>query len=335
MDRLEFKQILESIKISDKTSPEEMQKLLRPLNIALLQMIPKRLYRYRSCTEDNIMAFEKDQVWMSTSDLFNDPFDSLIQYDESELRSAIEMISDPDVSKAIAQMIASGIPLPDPVRQIMDSDAMEDIKVFAGKVLENGTVSCHNSQNLAAARAVLGFYIKLLPQIAQRFLSVACFSEKVDSMLMWTHYSSSHTGFALGYNLEFMLLPNEKNLGLYPVVYSDKRYDAQSFLFYLFGKLMKIPVHNDDILGQIKLFLYKSTDWQYEHEWRLLGNLKNNLFQGESRPIELKPNSIFYGCRISDEDYRRLHSIAQSKRLDEYHVDIDNADDAYKMVIHQ
>ena len=35
-----------------------MLEILKPLNIALMQMIPDRLYKYRSCEDKHISAFE-------------------------------------------------------------------------------------------------------------------------------------------------------------------------------------------------------------------------------------------------------------------------------------
>ena len=92
MDRIKYQEILESIKIPDGMTQEEMANALKPLNIALLQMIPERLYKYRACKDKHISAFEKDELWLSTSDLFNDPFDTLIQYDEGKIRSAFDDI---------------------------------------------------------------------------------------------------------------------------------------------------------------------------------------------------------------------------------------------------
>lgn len=103
MDRKEFQDILESIKIPEGTLAEDLQRLVSPLNKALLQMAPERLFKYRSCCDNHISAFEKDEVWMSTSDLFNDPFDTLIQFDEKELRSACDAMSNPEIVYAMTQ----------------------------------------------------------------------------------------------------------------------------------------------------------------------------------------------------------------------------------------
>lgn len=122
-------------------------------------------------------------------------------------------------------------------------------------------------------------------------------SEIIDSILMWSHYSYNHTGFALGYDLRSLLLPNDKNLGLFPVIYSDKRYNAEEFLLYLSGFLMHAPVHTADKMSSIKL----------------------------------KPNSIYYGCHIAQEKYNKLHEISRRKGIEEHVMTLDNASDEYRM----
>ena len=100
---------------------EEMLNALKPLNIVLLQMIPKRLYKYRSCKDEHIFAFEKDELWLSTSDLFNDPFDTLIQYGEGKIRSAFDCISQPDIFDAALNHIVVEGEMAEPVNNLMDS----------------------------------------------------------------------------------------------------------------------------------------------------------------------------------------------------------------------
>ena len=128
-------------------------------------------------------------------------------------------------------------------------------------------------------------------------------------------FIQSHS-LCAGYDLSSLLLPNDKNLGSYPIIYSYKRYNAEEFLLYLFGSLMQAPVRNADLMSSIKLLLCKSLYWQYEQEWRVIKSDASNLFDGHSEPISLKPNSIYHGCRISREDYQKLHEVALRKGIE-------------------
>lgn len=331
MDRHKYQEILESIQIPEGMTQEEMLKVLKPLNIALLQMIPERLYKYRSCEDNHIFAFEKDELWLSTSDLFNDPFDTLIQYDEDKIRTAFDCALQPDIFNAMLNHIVADGEMAEPVNPLVDSAKNENMRVKIIEAMSHAKNFMPSEEQKVQLIIQKEANLTLLPKIAQRFSSVACFSEKIDSILLWSHYSYNHTGFALGYDLRPLLLPNEKNVGLFPVIYSKKRYNAEQYFLYLFGSLMQIPVKNADLMSSIKLLLYKSNEWQYEQEWRLIKSEASNLFEGHSKPVGLKPNSIYYGCHISQENYQRLHEIALRKNLEEHFMKLDNASDEYRM----
>ena len=217
MDRIKFQKILESLKISDGMTQEKILNVLKPLNIAILEMLPKRLYKYRSCKEEHISAFEKDELWLSTSDLFNDPFDTLIQYDEDKIRSAFDCILLPDIFNAMLSHIAAGGKIAEPLNHLVDPAEIEKMRVEAVKALSLKKKIMPSEEQMIKLIIQIEAYLTLLPKIAQRLSTVVCFSEKIDSVLMWSHYSYNHTGFALGYDLNPLLLPNDKNVGLYIV----------------------------------------------------------------------------------------------------------------------
>lgn len=331
MERKVFQDILESVKIPEGTSAEDLQRLVLPLNKALVQMAPDRLFKYRSCCGNHISAFEKDEVWMSTSDLFNDPFDTLIQFDEKELRAACDVMSNPEIVKAMTQYFAEGGQIAPQINHLVDQNELASMRHMAADALEKSMIKPIAAEQMNVLKLMMEFYIALLPQVVQRFSTAVCFSERVDSILMWSHYADNHKGFALGYDLRPYLLPNSDNLGLFPVVYSEKRYDAREFLYWLLCSLLKIPAHNQDIMSSIKLLLYKSPDWAYEQEWRLIKSVQKDLFNGRAEPVIIRPNSIYYGCRIPQDKYSELHEIALEKGLTEHFMVVDNAADEYKM----
>lgn len=331
MDRKEFQDILESIKIPEGTLAEDLQRLVSPLNKALLQMAPERLFKYRSCCDNHISAFEKDEVWMSTSDLFNDPFDTLIQFDEKELRSACDAMSNPEIVYAMTKYFAEGGQIAPQINHLVDKNELASMRQLATDALAKGMIKPIAAEQMNVLKLMMEFYIALFPQVVQRFSTVVCFSERVDSILMWSHYADNHKGFALGYDLRPYLQLNSDNLGLFPVVYSEKRYDASEFLYWLLCGLLKIPAHNQDIMSSIKLLLYKSLDWSYEQEWRLIKTNNKDFFKEKAEPIICRPNSIYYGCRISDSNRERLHRIAISKGIEEHVMSVNNAADIYRV----
>ena len=90
-------------------------------------------------------------------------------------------------------------------------------------------------------------------------LRVICFSDANNSPLMWSHYAKDNSGFAIEYDLNAW----ECKEHISPVKYIDKR--------------EKIPWDFLDDVGQSQLSetiknytLYKSKEWDYEREWRLV-----------------------------------------------------------------
>lgn len=82
MDRAEFAKRLRDIVLPSGTSPEDMQKMMLPVSEAIFQMMPSSLYRYRSCDKRHIEAFKNDTIYAVTADKFNDPYDTLVRYDQ-------------------------------------------------------------------------------------------------------------------------------------------------------------------------------------------------------------------------------------------------------------
>lgn len=329
--RKEFKDILESLKLPSGLASKELYGRMLPLNSALLQMAPGRLFKYRTCCDDNISAFENDQLWLSTSDRFNDPFDTLIQFDKEELIRALDALSNPDVFAAFKQYFVDGGQIPRQVSHVVDSKEIDRLRELAKEKDSSKGGKDLDEQKKINLQLMIALCVNSLPQIVQRFSTVVCLSERIDSILMWSHYADNHKGFALGYDLRPFLFPNGQGLGLFPVVYDEKRYDANEFIIWLFCSLLQIPAVNPDMMNSIKLLLYKSLDWEYEREWRLIRSNNTDLFKGKAEPIIFKPNSIYYGCRISDSDRERLHEIAVDKGIEEYVMSVDNAADIYRV----
>jgi hypothetical protein len=83
-----------------------------------------------------------------------------------------------------------------------------------------------------------------------RKFAISSFSELPDSILMWGHYADKHKGCVLGFH------PNALDKW-YKVRYSSER---------VCRPMTKEEVHRI----AMDSMRTKSTDWEYEHEWRLI-----------------------------------------------------------------
>ena len=67
--RDEFEKILEATKVNNR---------IQPMMQFIQRNVPAQLYKFRECTENNIEAFDKDEIWLSKASRFNDLHDSLL-----------------------------------------------------------------------------------------------------------------------------------------------------------------------------------------------------------------------------------------------------------------
>jgi hypothetical protein len=153
-----------------------------------------------------------------------------------------------------------------------------------------------------------------LRQEAQTYvdgIGIFCLSEKNDNSLMWAHYANGHKGICLEFDAAD---PNAFGAAL-PVKYLPMRLGFRP---------------NASGWQRIAdLALTKHADWKYEAEWRLLDPHND---PGEHRfPPELLTGVIF-GCRISEDDKKRLcrwisqgpcHPALYEARLNAHEADLE------------
>lgn len=95
-------------------------------------------------------------------------------------------------------------------------------------------------------------------------IGILSLARRWDSTLMWSHYSTSHQGFCVGFNrghdffVKSALSPDGSSI-LKPVIYSDAR--------------IKTPLVKGKRIDMAVMYT-KSMDWKYEEEERLVGLLE-------------------------------------------------------------
>jgi hypothetical protein len=151
----------------------------------------------------------------------------------------------------------------------------------------------------------------------QQKVFVACFSERNNSMLMWSHYAEQHTGLCVGYRLHELI----KKYNIFPVIYNNQM-----------PQISDISNADEGIL--YKSILTKCEDWSYEKEWRIIDIDKSKEgCNGKLISFE-KPVSIYMGVcqgrteKKNSKQYRdiRVYDNAMSAweaySSEEFYVDI-------------
>lgn len=340
-----FKEMLEKVSIPVTLPAEDEKVLLIPMLEYLYCITPTRLFRYRDCSERQFDAFYNDRIYAVNPRMFNDPYDCLIRYDKSYLYDSIIRGTSKENIKQLRDKLKNGETFPEPLKSIYGDKQVEIIK----DIIYNATDD--NLDQLEAAFEVnkkdffnnIDAILKQAEDYLRRNTFVACFSETVKSITMWSHYADSHKGFVLEYDLKNLNYKcntcdkkdfcNERVVyNLYPVLYDNRRYDATSFVESYLGLSFGLDMKIHDKMYYTKAALYKSPQWQYEKEWRLFLNKKNTIGQS-CLNIIIKPIAIYYGKDMSDINKKILSEMAKEKGLKEYQMYIDTQSDKYSMKV--
>lgn len=117
------------------------------------------------------------------------------------------------------------------------------------------------------------------------------------NILMWSHYADSHKGFVIEFRADFV-----EGVKLEKVEYSDIRHVVT---------FEDIDENNFD-----NIFFRKSSDWEYEQEYRAVLPLSNaseihderfHLYKINKSSI----NSITFGCAMSEEEKKIIMDIVK------------------------
>lgn len=142
-------------------------------------------------------------------------------------------------------------------------------------------------------------------------------SEYADNMLMWSHYAKNHSGYCIEYDTR---KDDFFDMILLPVIYSKERYDATSCFITKSTNISINPI------------LYKSDEWSYEREWRIVGTI--NEFKHEIDCLDLSKaiTAIYIGAVADNKDSEKIDDIKKwgdKNKVKIHKMKLDN--DEYKI----
>lgn len=334
MGREEFARRLYSVVIPEGEAPEDIQTLTRPVSEAIREMMPKNLFRFRACNELSVGAFQNDIIYAVTADKFNDPYDTLVRYDLEGVEKWVNTVMNTETLVQMKTWFAEGWNLPNEVNHILTTEMTDVLKVALSSI-ENQNIKDFEGRIEETRKRMISMietYFPILSEASKRYSSIACFSESIDSILMWSHYADSHKGFALEYDFRPTLEQPIKNVGLFPVVYSEERFDISDYIAWAFLRIIGFPAKMPDISASIKNALWKSDVWAYEKEWRMIDSTPRDITDEKASAIHYKPVAIYYGRHMSGDDKRQLHEVAKEKGIMEYEMYLDYSSLKYEML---
>lgn len=251
---------------------------------------PARLYKYFN--SDRINVLESALVRYSPLGSFNDPFEGRPDVTDittrADARKRLEELAPTHIEEAYQRLSQEQ-------RALLPSK-----ETFESTILEN----LHANQE--------GFYQNLrnltphvkdvLKQNFDAYIGAFCLSEVPDSILMWSHYGASHTGFVIEFDAHHQY-------------FHDRRSDEDELRF------LRRVLYRDNrprsplnLLNAPEFFLIKSSHWSYEREWRILRSLTDAVktLPGSPYPVHLFPlpldtiTAIIIGARMPQDAENRL-----------------------------
>lgn len=210
----------------------------------------KKLYKYRNFSDPYMENIIKNSaLHFSSVEQFNDPFDCKLSFRQN--------YSNQEISKALL-----GVKERNPDKFLR----LKDMKEKYGKNRDFIELQNNSTKEILASLGVLSL------------------SKNYNNILMWSHYSESHTGLVLEFSPKNI---NDENscfhLGI-PVEYLEN-----------YNELSYVNNHQDEIP---KLLLTKYKDWAYEEEYRYF----SLDFQGENKFEKDELTCIIFGAKATNEN---------------------------------
>ncbi len=296
---------------------------------------PKTLFKYRKFDEYAFDMIEKEYVYLAPAGSLDDPFDCLTNIDLENIyepnsfnlsREIVEYIVDVIFShphsgeiekqkmlEMIDESIVNGMICNDVLMKELDKNNMltnEQKHIFL-----NTMINIQNTISTITEDDNLKNLFMVLMQSKEK-VGVCSFTTKRDNKPMWSLYADTYKGYCIEYETPFTedILPN-----LCPVIYTKEVDDN------IIKKMVKFSL--ETIIrfissGQIKtemgcfaeLTCTKDSDWEYQDEWRLVGD-------ANSKAKQFKIKNIYLGFDVSKENENKILEYASSFGFGVYKMD--------------
>jgi hypothetical protein len=158
--------------------------------------------------------------------------------------------------------------------------------------------------------------------------AICCFSKRVDSILMWSHYANNHTGFCVGFDES--CFGGLKEL-LYDVTYTPDFPELNSDKFKTQTKI-EGSIRREE---NVRLLATKYIDWSYEEEVRIILELNPNEYPTETWDGKLCPidpeavKQIYSGCMMPPDNRTIIREIAKHRNAEFF--EIEKVDHSFKL----
>lgn len=290
--------------------------------------VPNSLFKYRPFDEFTYDMLENEYLYLCPAKRLDDPSECVVSFDVQDyidiqtnqltkycVEQIVESIRDytGDVNFRRIQSIIAGIMTPDGlVKRNWLLDALFELQELAPNAdivsLANMLGNIPESINDKQVREQIEQLFIRAAKAREQFGVCSLTTEKNDSV-MWKDYANDGTGYCVEYGLL-----NYRYSGLLvPVVYNDQRENnvLMNIVCDFIGQMiigMSNGLIDADRSRYLRMFLTKELKWQYQKEWRLIGDAGQKL---EAPPIK----AIYLGDNVQTVDAIKMESFCDKKRI--------------------
>jgi hypothetical protein len=260
---------------------------------------PKRLYKYRSFSNQTLSMLVDDVVYFADPKTFNDPLDTKPKLETDLCSDALEGILARLIEeRTSAEMSAAAKTIRYRGPKTLDHIARQSRKA-AERLLTDIRYNTTNPEFEVAdpAQFLLGKYVE--DELLRRYdKGVFSMAERAICPLMWSHYGDQHRGLCLGYSI-----PDAAASDVHSIQYGGNRLVQASDVATMLGGDQAARRRVDKAV-----LLRKAKPWAYEREWRLIGP------RGEQdSPLELE--EVVFGMRCNPAVmYAVIQALAKRDR---------------------
>lgn len=333
--------------------PKEVQEeaLLAYAN-SLLEIVPKKLYKYRICNDNNLNILREKKAWFSNPSTWNDPLDVTVSYDiEKDLKYIKENIDKIAINMAfhfIDQYIESfceqkKFVSPDVVKEVYYSafkgeDEFNPTRMIKALTPVVGNVPARQITVKTQEALLQVSKSKFKDDLEKQLENMMSFNKIKDNFFMyslsetytnnhqWAMYADDGKGFCIAYeitpknNKELSMIPS-----LLPIYYGKKK---PLLVTRFLEEALEYTIRQEgieDLINQEAESLFisfntKDKQWIGEEEWRF----SITAHQCESNKVDFDfAKSIYLGENIEDNWKHQLIKIAKEQKLNIYQRELD------------
>lgn len=299
-------------------------------------MLSKTQLIYKYCSLNSaIKILKSGSVLLNAPSEFNDPFDSKFVIDEVTKNKTIDLIINYYAFKTLTDFVNSKCAKVNGLQKLLIKKTKDKINTyktiikvtkiytpmpfFTDTIHKFAELNSKFSSNIK--KATEKFENEFLTNIREipTKARISCFSKRNDSILMWSHYATSHAGVCFEFKENrdyFKKVKYSKNRAVFDIYAITQKILANNFIDETFA------YNKDDeiVRKALEPFFTKSLDWSYEKEIRCIfssDDPKDDDYYWDEGKLFLRMqiNKVYIGSKSEGKFLNEVLLLAKNRGI--------------------